>query len=353
MPDAATAHGFNQDTFDAFLAGRHEPDWATDLRRQGWDAFRSLNLPDRSHEEWRRTDVRALKLDKFGFALQPTANELPPALLNENVELGGRLACLDGFPQFEELNDEYAAKGVLFGSLERLICDHEDRLKPLLTSPKLNLQADKFSALHSAAWTGGAALIVPQGLKLELPLHILSAMSPDGVDFSRLLVVLEDGAEATLLHETASPHESAGLHCGSTEIVVGVGAKLRFVSLQNWGFGAWHFAHQKAFVESKGELQWTVGALGARLAKVNQHVALTGEEAKAQVNGVMFTEGKQHLAYHTLQAHEAYNCESDLLYKGALQDESRLVWRGMIRVEPGADKTNGYQRNDNLMLSSA
>jgi Fe-S cluster assembly protein SufD len=123
------------------------------------------------------------------------------------------------------------------------------------------------------------------------------------------------------------------------------------VSLQNWGTGVWHFAHNKALVGKDASLQWTVGALGSRLAKVNQHVALTGPGANAQVNGVMFTEGKQHLSYHTLQHHRASYCRSDLLYKGALQDQSRLVWRGMIKVDPEAQKTDGYQRNDNLILS--
>ena len=65
----------------------------------------------------------------------------------------------------------------------------------------------------------------------------------------------------------------------------------------------------------------------------------------------MFTEARQHLSYHTLQHHQAPSCKSDLLYKAALQDVSRTVWRGMIRVDEGAQKTDGYQRNDNLMLS--
>jgi len=99
-------------------------------------------------------------------------------------------------------------------------------------------------------------------------------------------------------------------------------------------------------------LQWTIGALGSRLAKVNQHVVLTGRDAEVQVNGVMFTEGKQHLSYHTLQHHEAPYCRSDLLYKTALQDKSRTVWRGMIKVDPAAQRTDAYQRNDNLMLSA-
>ena len=80
-------------------------------------------------------------------------------------------------------------------------------------------------------------------------------------------------------------------------------------------------------------------------------MVLAGEGSNCQVNGVMFTEGKQHFAYHTLQHHTAKHTQSDFLYKAALQDSSRTVWRGMIKVDPEAQKTDGYQRNDNLLLS--
>ncbi len=165
-------------------------------------------------------------------------------------------------------------------------------------------------------------------------------------------MILEEDAEATLLAETVSlTPGSTGLHCGAIELLVGERARLRYVNLQNWATGVWHFAHQKARIGSGAALQWTIAALGSRLAKVNQHVALAGPDATAQVNGVMFTEGKQHLSYHTLQHHEAPSCRSDLLYKIALQDRSRTVWRGMIKVDPAAQRTDGYQRADNLMLS--
>ena len=109
-----------------------------------------------------------------------------------------------------------------------------------------------------------------------------------------------------MLAETASRDAAAaGLHCGAIEIHVGPRARLRYVNLQNWGTGVWHFAHQRALVAQDASLQWTIGALGSRLAKVNQHVALVGPGANVEVNGVMFTEGKQHLSYHTLQHHQA------------------------------------------------
>ena len=193
---------------------------------------------------------------------------------------------------------------------------------------------------------------MPKNVRLELPLHSLSAISDGGVDLGKTMVILEPGAEATMLSETASATlEGGGMHCGSIELIVEQGARLRYVNLQNWGHEVWHFAHQKAHVGREGRLQWTIGALGSRLAKVNQHVAMTGPDAEVQVNGVMFTEGRQHLSYNTHQHHKAPYCKSDLLYKTALQDRSRTVWRGMIRSIATAQRTDAYQRNDNLMLS--
>jgi Fe-S cluster assembly protein SufD len=192
-------------------------------------------------------------------------------------------------------------------------------------------------------------------VRIAAPLHVVAGMSAGGLDTSHVLVVLGEGAEATVLTETAGggPAGSAGgFHCGGTEVVVGRNAFLRLVNLQNWETGVWHVARQRAVVEAGGRLQWTLGALGSRLSQVAQDVALVGRGAEAQVNGVMFTEGRQQLVYNTLQHHEAPACRSDLLYKGALQDRSRLVWRGMIKVDKAAQKTDGYQRNDNLMLSN-
>jgi Fe-S cluster assembly protein SufD len=263
----------------------------------------------------------------------------------------GSAGSLDSQPHHALLDPEFAKRGVLFGSLDRLVCTCGDRLRPHLFAA-VDYRVDKFAALHAACWSGGTVLYVPRGVVIDRPLHMLSALSPGGVDFGHALIVLEEDAEATVLAETASTDATAaGLHCGAIEIFVGRRAKLRYVNLQDWGSGVWHFAHQRALVGQNAALQWTIGALGSRLAKVNQHVALVGPGANVQVNGVMFTEGKRHLSYHTLQHHQVPHCTSDLLYKGALQDKSRLVWRGMIKVDRDAQKTDGYQRDDNLILS--
>lgn len=346
---------FSSEAFEAFLCTRHEPDWLIAQRRAAWDAFAAMDLPGRKQEEWMRTDLRALQLGQFGPP-EPAAEGLPmpAALLAEGVELAGSDASVNSRPTGTRLPHELANRGVLFGSLDQLACQHANRLRPYLEDRLVDVRADKFAALAAAFWSGGTLVYVPRGVTVEQPLHMITALAPGGVDLGRVVVVLEEDAEATVLAETASTDPSAsGLHCGAIEIFVGPRARLRYVNLQNWGNGVWHFAHQKAAVRQGASLQWTIGALGARLAQVNQHVSLEGEGAEAQVNGVVFSEGRQHLAYHTRQDHHAAYCRSDLLYKGALQDKSRIVWRGMIHVDQGAVKTDAYQRNDNLVLSEA
>ncbi|MBL9092757.1 MAG: Fe-S cluster assembly protein SufD [Planctomycetaceae bacterium] len=357
MSAVASASGFTAESFDAFIAPRNEPVWLKEMRRAAWKNFLELPLPSRREEEWMRTDIRLFKLDKFAPAndnVASTPASAPVALLAAGIDLGGSMTVVNGRTTEAQLADDLAKQGVLFGSLEKLVAEHGEKLQPYFERKLVNSSADKFAALHAACWTGGTLLYVPRGVAVERPLHNIAALSgaaaANPADFSKILVVLEDGAQATFLSETAGDG-AAALHCGSIELFVGQGARLRYVNLQNWGAGTWHFAHQKAAVDRDASLQWTIGALGSRLAKVNQHVALTGPYADAQVNGVMFTEGKQHLSYHTLQHHEQPNCRSDLLYKGALQDSSRLVWRGMIKVDRDAQKTDAYQRDDNLMLS--
>jgi Fe-S cluster assembly protein SufD len=353
MPNTLVSTGFTQEAFDSFLASRDEPGWLSDARRGAWSRFNELGMPARNDEEWARTDIRLFKLDRYGFPSAQTADgELPPALLAEGVNIGGSTATLDSAAATSHLADKWASKGVLFGSLPQMIAEHGDLLRPFFERRLVNPAKDKFSALNAAAWAGGTLLYVPRRVAIDEPLLALSAMTDGGVDLNKTLVILEEGAEATLLAETASVSPTAGgFHDGSIELIIEPAARLRFVTLQNWGDQVWHFAHQMANIAAGGHIQWTIGALGSRLAKVNQHVALTGEDAEAQVNGVMFTQGRQHLSYNTHQHHRAAHCRSDLLYKAALQDHSRTVWRGMIKVDRGAQRTDAYQRNDNLMLS--
>jgi Fe-S cluster assembly protein SufD len=359
MSDSHTVAGFSEADFQGFLAPRQEPAWLTAHRNQMWQAFQEMPWPARNDEEWIRTDIRLFRLDQFQLprgdeGVESHKAAAPAPLLAHNVSLAGETTAINSVAAHSQLAAKWKEKGVVFGSLDQIVAEHPELVRKWLFTKAVDPSYDRFAALHAACWSGGHFVYVPRNVTVDEPLHCYSAIAGGEIDFGHLLVVLEDGAQATVLTETASigGETESGFHCGATEVIVGDNAHLRLVGLQNWGQGVWHFAHQKAVVGRDASLQWTIAAIGSRLSKVNQHVALAGPGAQCQVNGVLFTEAKQHISYHTLQHHEAPSTRSDFLYKAALQDKSRTVWRGMIKVDHDAQKTDGYQRNDNLMLST-
>lgn len=347
---------FEQAGFQQALSYRQwTPDWMVAIRKEGWDAFQKMQWPSRREEQWMRTDIRMFRLDQFKTfdAELYSEDDLPDSQLGNGVELSGRTAAIDGQNVVSEFSEQWREKGVFFGTIKQAAQEIPEVLKKHLFRSGSQVIEDRFSALHQAMFTGGTVLYVPRNVHLSDPVHIQNVLTEGGSDLAHLLIVLEEGASATVLNEQNNVAvDSSGVHVGAMEITVADRANLSFVSLQDWGSKTWHFARQCATVGADANLQWTVGALGGKLAKVNQHVELVGRGAQCQVNGTMFTQEKQHLSYHTLQHHRASDTRSDFLYKTALQDDSHTVWRGMIKVDKVAQKTDGYQRNDNLLLSN-
>lgn len=344
--------GFSLAAFEGGLAARSRPEWVAARQREAFALYQQkLNQP-LNPEEYKRVDLRALQPHKFAIA-EGTSESRFSTLLQDRADFGGAIVHVDGRCVRSEFAADLASQGVLFGDLATLLVEHRAKIEPHFLSA-VKVETDRFSAWHSAFWTGGTCLYVPKNVRLDRPLYSLIGLSKtSAADFSHTLVVLEDGAEATLLEETASSTaDDPGLHVGAVELIVGKGAHLRYVQLQNWNQQTWHLAHQAGRVQGDGTLQWTVGGLGAKLAHIHQDVFLEGRGASAQVNGVTFATDRQLLSYYTQQTHQAENTRSDLLYKDVLRDTSRVIWRGMIRVDKAAQKTDGYQRNDSLILSA-
>jgi Fe-S cluster assembly protein SufD len=141
------------------------------------------------------------------------------------------------------------------------------------------------------------------------------------------------------------------LYDGAVEIILGKGSRLDYVSIQDWARNVWAFTNERAHLYEGSTLHWVVGGMGAKFTKTLLQADMLGPNSTALLSGVFFADGKQQMHYDTQQNHIAPSCKSDLLYKNALRDESRTVWRGNIRVFPGAQKTDGYQANRNLQLS--
>ncbi len=326
-------------------------------RASAWDSFKRLSLPDTTLEAWRRTDIHNLPADKFVLPKDGAYEDLPPVradLLKPLIanQHGGQIVLTPGGSKIE-LTESLAQKGVIFTNLKTAEQKHPELLARML-GKTVNVEEGKFAAMAGAFAQNGVVLYVPRGVTVEEPLHsILWGPGANFAHVSHVLVLVDEGASVTYVHESASPDEMGAnsMHAGLVEIQVLQNAALKFVELQSWGRHVWNFSHERARVERGGNLDWIFGAIGSRLTKNFTELDLAGEGSTGRMSGFYFTDGSQHLDHDTQQNHLAPHTTSDLLFKGALKGRSRSVWQGMIYVAPGAQKTDGYQANRNLVLS--
>jgi Fe-S cluster assembly protein SufD len=335
------------------------PAYLRDYRSRAWEAYTSLATPVTTDEAWRRTDIKGLKASRFRMVEK---NERQVGLIEPPDELlqplagdshAGQIVLLPGKTRVD-LDPALASKGVIFTDLATAEAHYPEQLKKII-GQIVRPDEGKFAAMAAALARTGVFVYVPKGVVVDQPLHsVLWGPGTDLAYFTHILVYLEDGASLTYVHEAASPthldHQT--MHAGIVELHVGEEANLRFVELQSWGEHVWNFSHERARVSRSGNLDWVFGAVGSRLTKNFSDLDLTGEGATGRMSGFYFTENDQHLDHDTQQNHLAPHTTSDLLFKGALKDRSRSVWQGMIYVAPGAQKTDGYQANRNLVLSS-
>lgn len=301
------------------------------------ERYRELALPTTRDEHWRFTDLSGFDPDAWDGAVDGAAPEAPSFV---ELDAAG-IATLDE----RGLTVVSAPDGVRFEALT----DAE----PLLGS--LVQPDDKLRAHNAAVWEHGLLVHVAAGVELDRPLFLRVTNTVDkGALFWRVLVVAEPGSRFTLIEELASASpEISGYANAAVEIVVHDGAKVEYVNVQSLSQQTWLFSSNHARVERDAELDWVSGGFGSAKGKVWIQNDLVDRGATSRVTGAYFADGKQHLDYDTYQLHAAPDTESDFAFKGALRDAARTVWRGMIRVEEGAQKTNAYQENRNLLLSKS
>jgi Fe-S cluster assembly protein SufD len=328
-----------------------EPEWLRQFRLDAYQIYENLPMPGLSDEAWRRTDIRPLGLDSIGPLSGRNGKSRTYASQSVPKDSSGTLVQLDNSSGHTWLDETLQERGVIFTDMETAIREHSDLVQQYFMKSMVPPKAGKFAALHAAFWRGGSFLYVPAGVAVEKPFYA-RLWGDHGRTFSHTLVVVEPDARASLINEFHSENgDSKAFHNGVVELLLKERSSLNYVHWQDWGRNVWQINHERAIVGADANLEWVVISLGTRLTKSFQTVELDGPGASARMSGLILADGKRHLDYDTQQNHNVHDTTSDLLYKSVLKDKSRLVWQGMIKVLPGAQRTNGYQANRNLNLS--
>lgn len=347
--------GFTRDVVERLSTQLAEPDWMRALRLQAFAAYERLPLPTTKDEQWRRTDLSGLALpDLTAFA--PPAPGPMPSDLQRSVEAAeirsGVLIQRDSRSVHRDLDPELQQAGVLFTDMETALRDHSALFRTQFMQ-SVRPDESKFQALHGALWTGGTFLYVPAGVEVSLPLLSFTSVETDGLAvFPHTLVVAEPNSVVTLIEGVSSPTRGRQRFVAPVvELVLGDAAQVRHVWWQNWGRSTWEIGTIRSQVGRNATLRSFIAAFGGQVTKTNVESMLRGDGANSEMLGLVFADAEQHFDLQTLQEHFAPHTTSDLLYKDAVKDRARSTFTGMIRVHHGAQKTNAYQANRNLLLS--
>ncbi len=342
-----------------------DPEWLTRRRAEAWAIQRATPFPSTRSEEWRYTDLaRILPLDDLlprgsgrprVDGARGGAVHLPESVrcaIARDDDCAGRVIEMNGAVVSVELDPELASRGVVLDSLRRAA--HTDpRVRAHLATEAVPATDGKFPALNAALWTDGVFLRVPRNVDIERPIRLNRWISRSGpATFSRILVLAEEHSRVSLVEEIQSPDlDRATLAHAAVELYARGGARVRYLSLQRLGHGAAWIANQRTLAEADSTLDTLNVALGGSFHRVDLNARLLGAGANSDMLGLYFGDEDQHFDFNTSQDHVAPHARSDLLYKGALDGAARGVFRGIIRVHEGAQRTDAYQTNRNLLLS--
>lgn len=348
------AGGYDKASVRALSAARNEPAWMLDFRLAAWAIFVEMPWPKSTDEAWRRTSLTGFALDNFKPVAAATAQaRVSRALQHELDELksAASLVFQDGDTVHQDDEGDVSAQGVIFMGLREALHAHPELVQKYFMTEVVKPGHNKFTALHAALWDSGAFIYVPKHTRVELPLQIILNQASEGVgSFHHTLLVADTGAEVTVVDELLGGKD--GLQGSVVELWLGDNSIVRYMNLQDFDHSTWNFLTGRAVMQRNADLRWIQVSWGSKVTKAFLDVDLLGEGGHAELLGIYFPTGKQHIDHQTLQLHRAPHCSSDLLFNGALKGKARSVYMGVIKVFPNAQKTDAYQRNGNLILDS-
>ncbi len=344
--------GFTREGVEALSRLKGEPAWMLEKRLAAWEVYEQTPAP-----LGRRGDLGILqRIARYPFdTLVPyTANgahgngQRPMPAWEAGLLVQRNSAVIA-----RELDPALAEKGVILTDMDTAVREYPDLVRPYFMSA-VTPQDNKYAALHGAFWSGGLFLYIPRGVMIEKP--VLTRYVIDqagGTNFAHTLIIAEPGSQLMYIEEMASslPEGTTALFNGAAEIFAKAGAHVQFNSVQDFGPGVYNLTNKRGIPEQDAYIHWIVADLGSDTTFANLGTTLNGSGSNGDIVGVLFATGKQHIQIHTLSNHEALSTSADTYFKGVVADQARVDFEGLIRVAPGAQKTNSYLSDHTLLLS--
>ncbi len=302
----------NKHTVAELSSWNGEPEWVLEKRLEAWEHFEKAVMPDMRYGLDIRMDIAGLDISGISRIGK-----------SEIDAMGGNGAMIK--PLRTAMQENHDIVGKYFMKTADL--------------------TNKLSAFHWALWNDGLLIYVPEG-KAAGPVQI--SINSSGNVLENMLIILEPLSSLTLL-ETLSG--SPSFRSGVTEVFCGEGSALKLGSLQNYGEDAYNFSSKKAVASRDSRIDWITLDMGSRRTLSDITTRMAGQGAGSRTVGMFFGDKDQQFNFYVNSTHAAPDTTSDMLTKGAVNDRAKVIYRGLVRIEQNAPRSNGYQSEDTLILS--
>lgn len=353
--------GLDASTVNAISEVKGEPEWMRQRRQRALQIFLSKPMPT-----W-GANLHSLHFGNIIYFARPTEHksqsweDLPPEIRQTYERLGvpaaerrycaGLQAQYDSEVVYGSLRRELDRQGILFTDTDTAVREHSDLVRNYFGSV-VPAEDNKFAALNTAVWSGGAFVYMPAGSKMELPLHGYFRIGAEHIgQFEHTLIVLEEGAELNYIEACTAPiYRSASLHSGVVEIVLNRGARCRFTSIQNWAPHIDNFATKRAIVREAALMEWISGNFGSHLTMAYPSTHLVGRAARAEMLSLCIAGKHQHQDTGAKMIHAAADTTSRIVSKSISHDGGRTTFRGLVQVARGSTGAKSQVSCDSLIL---
>ncbi|GIU91988.1 MAG: Fe-S cluster assembly protein SufB [Acidimicrobiia bacterium] len=355
--------GLSEDVIRQMSAMKGEPDWMLQFRLKAYQRFLRKPLPT-----WGGGGkLEEIDFDDIYYYVKPAAQnakdwDMVPESIKQTYEklgipeaerkfLAGVTAMYDSETVYHRNREELESQGVIFCDMDTAVREYPDLVREYFGTV-IPPNDNKFAALNSAVWSGGSFIYVPAGVRVEQPLQAYFRINSQNMgQFERTLIIIEEGAFAHYIEGCSAPiYTTDSLHAAVVEIIVKRGARCRYTTIQNWSSNVYNLVTKRAAAYADATMEWVDGNLGSKLTMKYPAVWLMEPGAHGEVLSIAFAGPGQHQDTGAKMVHAAPGTTSTIVSKSISKGGGRTSYRGLVRVEPGAEDAKSFVRCDALIL---
>lgn len=357
-----SGRGLTTETVAAISERKDEPSWMRDLRLRAFKAYERRPMPN-----W-GSDLSGIAFDDIYYYVEASEGQvdswedLPPEIMETYEKLGipeaerkrliaGVAAQYESTVLYHKIREDLEEEGVIFLDTDEALKQHEELFRTHFATV-IPANDNKFAALNTAVWSGGSFIWIPEGVKVDIPLQAYFRINKQNMgQFERTLIIAEPGSYVHYVEGCTAPiYSSDSLHSAVVEIIVKEGARVRYTTIQNWSTNVYNLVTKRAVAEKNATMEWIDGNIGSKVTMKYPAVWLTGEGAKGEVLSVAYANDGQHQDAGAKMVHAAPNTTSNILSKSISKGQGRTSYRGLVKIDEGAERSRSAVKCDALML---